>query len=189
MKLPLPRYIIFYNGLKEEPDRLELKLSDAFLGDGKTESCLEFKALLLNINLGHNQELMERCGELRGYAVFVASVRGYLSWKMDLEEAVDCAVEECISKGILSKFLAKHRAEVQDLILQEYNEQEHIEMEREEARQEGREEGIQALILDNLEEGTPKEKIIDKVSRRFLLGKEEAAVFYEKYAVEDSGQA
>uniref|UniRef100_UPI002E78D524 hypothetical protein n=1 Tax=Enterocloster aldenensis TaxID=358742 RepID=UPI002E78D524 len=46
----------------------------------------------------------------------------------------------------------------------------------------GLEQGIQALILDNLEEGTAKEKIIEKVSRRFSLGKENAAAFYQKYA-------
>ena len=49
--------------------------------------------------------------------------------------------------------------------------------------QDGVEKGvIQALILDNLEEGTAKEKIIEKVSRRFSLGKENAAAFYQKYA-------
>ena len=30
VKLPLPRYLIFYNGLKEEPDRSELNLSVLF---------------------------------------------------------------------------------------------------------------------------------------------------------------
>ena len=30
--LPFPRYFIFYNGVKEEPDRKELSLSDAFKG-------------------------------------------------------------------------------------------------------------------------------------------------------------
>ena len=30
IKIPLPRYIVFYNGSEEEPDRREYRLSDAF---------------------------------------------------------------------------------------------------------------------------------------------------------------
>ena len=30
IRLPMPQYIVFYNGTKEEPDRIELRLSDAF---------------------------------------------------------------------------------------------------------------------------------------------------------------
>lgn len=46
----------------------------------------------------------------------------------------------------------------------------------------GLEKGIQALIIDNLEEGTAKEKIIEKVSCRFSIGKEDAAAFYQRFA-------
>ena len=41
-------------------------------------------------------------------------------------------------------------------------------------RQEGRQEGIQALILDNLEEGVSKQRIIEKLQKRFLLTIEQA---------------
>jgi len=58
-----------------------------------------------------------------------------------LGEAVDCAAEECIRDGILSELLSTHRAEVRDLIWTEYNEQEHLAMERKAAREEGWEEG------------------------------------------------
>ena len=30
-RLPFPQYIVFYNGIRKEPDRTELRLSDAFL--------------------------------------------------------------------------------------------------------------------------------------------------------------
>lgn len=29
-EMPAPRYVVFYNGTKEQPDRMELKFSDAF---------------------------------------------------------------------------------------------------------------------------------------------------------------
>lgn len=50
---------------------------------------------------------------------------------------MDCAAEECIRDGILSELLSTHRAEVRDLIWTEYNEQEHLAMERKAAREEG----------------------------------------------------
>ena len=66
IKIPLPRYIVFYNGSEEEPDRREYRLSDAF--EKKQDSyCLECVATVLNINAGHNRQLMEDaacCGSM-----------------------------------------------------------------------------------------------------------------------------
>ena len=47
----------------------------------------------------------------------------------------------------------------------------------------GREEGIEALILDNLEEGKTKEEIATKLEKRFSLSPDEAAIYLQKYAV------
>ena len=72
-----------------------------------------------------------------------------------LESAVDRAVKDCIRDGILENFLSSHRAEVLDVILTDYNEQEYIAMEREEAWEDGRAEGLSVsreAILDLLGE-------------------------------------
>ena len=75
-KLPFPQYFVFYNGTKKAPDRSLLKLSDAFQKTGKDiEPCLECQVVMLNINYGHNQELMEKCRRLREYSKFVFIVR------------------------------------------------------------------------------------------------------------------
>ena len=50
------------------------------------------KESLLNINLGHNQELMEHCQKLKEYAQFVSEVRKRLDRGVLLEEAADEAV-------------------------------------------------------------------------------------------------
>lgn len=55
-----------------------------------------------------------------------------------------------------------------------------------EGRTEGREEGIQALILDNLEEKTPMEKILAKLQKRFNLTEEKAEEYYRKFAQEET---
>lgn len=50
----------------------------------------------------------------------------------------------------------------------------------EQGRSEGRIEGIQALILDNQEEGVPKERILMKLEKRFDLTQEQAARYFEQ---------
>ena len=47
--------------------------------------------------------------------------------------------------------------------------------------EEGIEEGIKVFILDNIEENIPKERIIEKLHRRFDLTEEQAVDKYEKY--------
>lgn len=62
-KLPVPKFVVFYNGKAEEPDQQELKLSDAFEmpEDGELPA-VEVRVVMLNINWGHNKELMNVSG-------------------------------------------------------------------------------------------------------------------------------
>lgn len=133
-----------------------LKLSDAFPGGDGVRPCMELEAVMLNINLGHNLEIMERCRKLKDYACFVEHVRVGIGSGHTLEEAVREAVRRCIQDGILAEFLSEHKAEVLDMILYDYNEQEHIAMEREEAKEEGyregRTEGIERGISQGLQD-------------------------------------
>ena len=46
----------------------------------------------------------------------------------------------------------------------------------------GIEKGIEALILDNLEDGKSEEVIINKLERRFDLNKKDAKEYFDKYA-------
>lgn len=188
--LPLPQYYIFYNGLTDEPDRTELKISDAYSKKyTQLMPCLEFKATLLNINLGHNQELMEHCQKLKEYAQFVSEVRKRLDRGVLLEEAADEAVCHCIREGVLSEFLIAHRAEVNEVILTEYDEQFHIASEKElsrqegvelgrrEGKEEGRREGIKILIETLAEMESSKSEIASKLQERFHLSSEEAETY------------
>jgi hypothetical protein len=154
IRLPMPQYIVFYNGTKEEPDRIELRLSDAFLCQNPEEKgCLECRATMININYGHNKELMDRCRRLKDYAVFVSRIRNNEKRGMALDEAVKQAVHSCIEEGILADILKKNRAEVCNLILYEYDEQRQLAIAREGAMKAGREEGRaaeQVTIIRNM---------------------------------------
>ena len=100
-------------------DCTELKLSSAF-ENLSGEPKLELTVTVLNVNEGHNAELMQHCSTLKEYAQYVARVRHYAA-NMSLNQAVECAVDECIKEGILAEFLSKNRAEVISMSIFEYD--------------------------------------------------------------------
>ena len=118
-KIPAPNFIEFYNGSTVISDCTELRLSSAFeclTGEPK----LELIVTVLNVNEGHNAELMQHCSMLKEYAQYVARVRHYAS-DMPLNQAVKRAVDECIREGILAEFLARNRNEVISMSIFEYD--------------------------------------------------------------------
>ena len=64
--------------------------------------CLECWARMLNINYGHNHELMEKCKRLKEYAIFISRVRQYVKEiPSNPSKAIEKAVDECIEEGVL----------------------------------------------------------------------------------------
>ena len=116
--LPSPKFIVFYNGSKDEPDQKILRLTDAFAEEGiRGEACLECCATMLNINYGHNYELMEKCRRLEEYSAFVAEVRKALEEGGNQRQAVDDAIDICIEKGVLRDILIRERAAIMNMVL------------------------------------------------------------------------
>ena len=147
--LPFPNYIVFYNGLEREAEQMELRLSEAFeSGREGCEPALECRALILNINSGHNRELMEKCQRLQEYAEFIGEIRRNLQRGMELEKALGQAIEYCLAHGVLTDILRRSQAEVRRMLLEEYDEK----AEREYLRKEAIEQGIaQGMILGGFE--------------------------------------
>ena len=76
-KIPAPKFLVFYNGTEVMEDCRTEYLSSAF--ENLTgEPDLELKVLTLNINKGHNLDLMKQCGILEEYAQYVERVRKYV---------------------------------------------------------------------------------------------------------------
>lgn len=151
--LPLPQYVVFYNGPEKRPERSVLSLSRSFY---------------------HKNPEHTACIELKEAS--------------SLEAAVELAVDYCIRNDILAEFLSSHRAEVCEVILTEYDEEQHIASEKEISREEGllkgRAEGIRALIMDNLEKQVPEDIIIQKLQRYFPLDKEKVTSYLSTFKKE-----
>ena len=121
-KIPAPQFIVFYNGTEKRKDSWVNHLSEAFEnlpGNPK----LELEVLTININEGHNEELMEHCQTLKEYAKYVNCVRKYAR-ELELNEAVKLAVDECIRNNILSEFLRANKSEVISMSIFEYDKEE-----------------------------------------------------------------
>ena len=150
-KIPAPKFMVFYNGTDAVDDRVELRLSKAY-EHLAGEPDLELKVLMLNVNEGHNKELMEQCQTLKEYAIYVARVRKYTS-EMNLNDAVARAIDECIKEGILVEFLRKNRSEVKMVSILEYDKEWEEKKLRKAEYEAGRSEGIEIGKSEGIEIG------------------------------------
>ncbi len=178
IKIPTPRFVIFYNGMQHQPEQKILKLSDAFEKELETPE-LELIVTMYNINFGQNQELLNTCQTLKEYAQYVSKVREYAE-NMPFAEAVETAVDDCIRNGILADFLLKNRTEAIEMSIFEYDEEKHLKNEREYAYKEGKIEGIRIVgfILKCSNQGDSREEILQKLQESYSLGEEEAEAYY-----------
>ena len=174
VKLPFPRYVVFYNGTEEQPEEQELRLSDAFVqvpeGEGLKDTAgteadktnkpsVEVVVQLLNINYGCNQELMEKCQKLMEYSRFITLVRmksdtltkeykkemKSINKKEIFAEAVALAIDEAIRDNVLKDILSKNMAEVTDMLLTEFDEKAYIDGVKKQSYEEGEVRGAEKL--------------------------------------------
>lgn len=138
---------MFYNGTQEQPDEQILTLSEAFQKSKEGEyedGCLECHARMLNINYGHNRELMQKCRRLEEYATFVLKVREHtMRNPKNLSEAIERAVDECIEEGILADILTSQKAEVLELALTTFDRELYEQGLREEGEKIGEARGVE----------------------------------------------
>ncbi|MDR2655326.1 MAG: hypothetical protein LBC56_04525 [Oscillospiraceae bacterium] len=145
MKIPKPEFYVLYNGLDKFDDMKTLRLSDAFKElpgmTNRAGGLLELEVTVINVNSGHNPEIIQKSESLSGYSEFVAKVREYQAAGHSLDEAAELAVKYCISHGIMQEFLLKISSEVLNMLTAEFDMQLAKKIWEEEAREEGREEG------------------------------------------------
>lgn len=136
IKLPTPRYTVLYNGMDEQPSFMQLRLSDSFINPDSSGD-FEWTASMVNLNDGKNEDLLNNCRPLKDYMTLINEIRKN-SKIMNFENAVDTAVTYCIEHDVLKAFLLKHRAEVKDVCITEYDEKTFVDGIRAEGRAEGR---------------------------------------------------
>jgi hypothetical protein len=142
--LQRPKFIVLYNGAEEMPeDERIMRLSDMFapygphdrVSDGPPD--LELTVKMYNINRGRNEKMVKSCETLYEYAIFIERVREFQKTTPDLGTAMRNAVEDCIEKNVLRKFLTQNKGEVINMLTSEWNMDVALKVREEEGMEKG----------------------------------------------------
>ncbi len=165
IELPVPRYVVFYIGGNERPERETLRLSSLF---SLPSPAVEVECEVVNINSGHNADIVAASPVLAGYVYLVERVREYnKARRMPLEEAVGAAIEDCLAAGHLASYLQEKRAEVRSMFMTEYDE--------ELLRAQDRSDGYRDGFANGVDEGK-KQGIEQAANRLRAAGYDEEAI-------------
>ncbi len=164
MKIPVPRFIVLYNGNEPYPEQGEQKLSDSFIFQQENPQ-LELKIDIYNINYEVNAEIVKRSKSLAEYSRFIGLIKSNLADGLMLEEAIKQAIEYGMEHDIMKEFLETHGTEVHNMLLSGWNMDEALAVSKEEGFEDGVEYGEQKkqqeLILA-LRDVLPPEVIAEK---------------------------
>ena len=141
VKIPNPRFVVFYNGQPERPERYKLRLSEAFELEDKTGD-FEWTAEVININPNKNETLVKSCKPMYDYVRLVEKISTNKKAGMKIEQAVNEAVDWAIEEKFLEGFVREQKEEIIGMYLTEFNEERAIRGWRQEGIEEGRELGI-----------------------------------------------
>ena len=89
------------------------------------------------------------CKPLEEYAWFIEEIRKN-NGSMEIEAAVDNALDAMPEDFALKQLLIANKAEVRQMCITEYNEAETMAQFKEEGREEGKEENALTMLRDNL---------------------------------------
>ena len=147
IKIPNPRFVVFYNGEAGRAERYEMRLSNAFEqkdGSGK----FEWTADVININTGMNESLVKKCKPLYDYVRLVGRISANQGNDMEIGRAVREAVEWACEQDLLDGFVREQKENIIGMCLTEFNEEIAIQNWREDGIIEGRAEGAQAKAVE-----------------------------------------
>ena len=164
IKLPVPKLVVFYNGIQETEDELILNLSDSFEESHRAESDVEVRVRMLNINYGHNHELTDLCRPLFEYSWLIDRIRQNLKI-MTIGNALNTSIDEVPEDFVLKPFLKINKSEVSSMLLTEYNEAEVMELFKEDGRKEGVVIGADKHLIELICKKLKNGKSIDVIAR------------------------
>ena len=141
IKLPIPEFYVFYNGVENYPSESELKLSDAFLIPKEKHNLknndftLEITAKIININSEKDNPILHQCEPLKQYSDFIKEVRNCM--KENIKNPFTTAINRSIKNGVLSEYLKRKSTEVHNMLFGEYDYETDIRVQRREAFEDG----------------------------------------------------
>ena len=114
---------------------------------------LELEVKVININLPSGHRILEECRPMYEYSWFIQQIKDYLRAGLKRDAAITQAVKDCIEEGILVEFMKNHGSEVANMLYTQWNYDEAVSVEREEAYEDGREAGKAIGIAEGRAQG------------------------------------
>ena len=148
--LPRPEFYTFYNGTERWGKEKLLRLSDTYEIPDKNPM-LELIVKIININPQEEHEILDKCQVLKEYGLFVDTVRRFQS--SCNTDSFKLAIEECIQAGILADYLTKKGSEVINMLIAKYDYDTDIQVQRQEAFEDGEKAKLNEQIRKKLARG------------------------------------
>lgn len=154
--IPTPHFAVFYNGIKNRPDKEVMLLSDMFSHKEDSPE-LELKCTVYNINPGTDNGILNRCRVLNEYTQFIEKVRYFES--VNDEVPISAAINWCIENHILEEFMRARGSEVKKVMTLDMTFEHRMEIQYQEALEKGKAEERINCIRNMLMSGMLPEKI------------------------------
>ena len=87
------------------------------------------------------------------YSWFIQRIRNYLSDGWSRDNAITQAVQDCLDNGIMTEFMKEHGSEAVNMLYTQWNWDDAMEVEREEAYEEGKIAGMAEGKIAGMAEG------------------------------------
>ena len=112
--IPRPELYVFYNGVEDIPVEKEIKFSDSYICK-YDKIPVEAIVKVINVNYEKGAELLERCRTLEEYSRFIYMIREKAR-TLELQQAVEESIDECVKEGMLKDFLKKNGGEIMSIL-------------------------------------------------------------------------
>lgn len=117
IRIPAPEFIVLYNGTDPLPDMQIRYLSEAYWLQPQLPS--DFAIRVVNINYGHNAEIMRKSLAISEYSCFIEYIRQNQKKGQELSKAIQTAVRMCKEQNIMRSFLERHASEMENMLFTE----------------------------------------------------------------------
>lgn len=110
--------------------------------------------------------MLAKCPTLCDYMYFVDLVREYHLKNdfIDLENAIEQAITQCIRENVLKDFLIENRTEVTHVMTLDFTFERRLELQRAEAAEEGEKNGMQKKLYELVQKKLLKNKSLEQIA-------------------------
>ncbi len=152
-RIPVPRFYVFYNGIKHQPLEEMLYLSDLFESADPSQiekSSVNVTVKMININCEEgNRSLLESCRPLLEYSELMEMIRKEKE-SIGLENAIRKAIASVTEEWKIYRAVTEAGKEMEDMILAEFNQEAYEKGLREDGIKIGKEEGRKEAHLETV---------------------------------------